>query len=165
MWSHRSRKLCAPGVSFVWVMCALLLELSLDCYWPVHAWDWPSGWLTVRLNPYHSIWAAVHILTTQSRICLNSVWSLQRSPFGYAACEVNWILLWCCLKLANVCIGSGPVRQTLLQANVRCCLWVTLGNLFWSYKWSTVCGCLSWVCTWRTKLHTKAGFYQVWSWE
>lgn len=56
------------------------------------------------------------------------------------------------------CIFGG----TQVQANVRCCLWLTLGNLFGVRKQSTVCGCLcwAWMCMGRTKLCTKSSFYQ-----
>ena len=36
----------------------------------------------------------------------------------------------------------GFLWGTLVQTNVRCFLWLVLGNLFGATKWFTVCGCL-----------------------
>ena len=60
-------------------------------------------------------------LTTWNKIHFRRVLCLLRSPFGYAICEANWILLWCCLKLGTGCFHSGdfwvwlwcrPMRDT-----------------------------------------------------
>ena len=92
---------------------------------------WPSGWLTVRLNPNHSMRAAMKLLTIWSGIHLNGVWCLPRSPFGHATCEAYSILLWCSLKLATlVVLVLGHLGGTLVQANARCYLWWALGQLF-----------------------------------
>ena len=84
-----------------------------------------------------------------------------RSPCRNAAGLAYWILLYCCLKLATMCIGSGPLWR---DSDVDLCetLPVTgTGQPVWSYWWITVCGslCWAWVCAERTKLHTKSGFY------
>ena len=71
----------------------------------VHEVDPQSHWL--RTNPYLSVWAALQVLTTWSRICLSMVWCLLRSAFGSATCEANWILLWCFLKLVSGCVCCG----------------------------------------------------------
>ena len=34
-------------------------------------------------------------------------------PFAYATCKANWILLWCCLRLATGCVGSGAPWKKL----------------------------------------------------
>ena len=61
----------------------------------------------MRLNPHHSIQAAVQELTTQSRICFSRVWCLLRSLLGCAICGANWVVLWYGLNLGTGCVGSG----------------------------------------------------------
>ena len=108
-----------------------------------------SGWLTLRLSLDHSVWGSVQVLTTWSRICLIKVWCLQRSLFGYATFEAYWIWLWCCLKLATGCVGSGPLERVLVQANARRCLELQVIHSL----------CLPLLAE-RAKLCTTTDFYQ-----
>lgn len=64
-------------------------------------------WLAVRFSPDHSIWIPVQVFTTHSVTHFSRGWYLIRSSFRYVFCEANWILIWCCLKLATGCVGSG----------------------------------------------------------
>lgn len=149
-------------MSLVWFMWTLLLYLSIDCYWAIHAWTWPSGWLTVGTGPNRSVWAIVQVLTTWIYIFLNIVWYMLRSLFGYATCDAKEILFWCCLKVFTGCVYSGASWEEL-------CLWLALYNMFGAIKQSTVFGCLcfSWMCmgkkkmcTGKNKMCTKASSYQ-----
>ena len=74
--------------------------------------------------------------------------------------DVIWSWPLCLLQ----CWFQGLLEGTLVQINVRYCLWLVLGNLFGAIKQPTVCGCLcwAWVCVVRTKLHTKTVFYLHW---
>ena len=85
----------SPGCGWVLVIIGIF----------VHGIDLGYGWL--RINPVYSVWVAVQVLTTWSKIHPGKDWYSLRSPFGYVACEVYWILLWCCLKLATECVGTG----------------------------------------------------------
>ena len=122
-------------------------------------WDWPSGWLMVRLNPNHGMWAAVQVLTIWSGICLKRIWCLPRSPFGYA-CEAYRILFWWCLKLATGCVGSGSFGRDSYTGQCKTLPMISPQQPVWSYKLSTVCGYLSRarMCVGRNKLCTNASF-------
>ena len=68
-------------------------------------------------------------------------------------------MYWCCHW---ACWFLDLLGWTLVQANVRHCLWLTSGNLFGTTKRSIVCGCLcwAWVCARKTKLYNMARYYQ-----
>lgn len=111
----------------------------------------------MRSDPIHRLRASLQVLTTGSRIYHSGVLCWSRSPFEYATYETTWVLIWCCLRLATVYVVSGASWEAL-----SCFLWLTLGNLFGTPKWSIVHSCLCWpwlYAAW-TKLHTTVGFYQ-----
>ena len=147
-------------------MWALLLQLSLDCYRSVQVWGQSLVWLTVRINLYLSVWAASQGLSTQSRIHLQRLCYLPRSPFGYTICKVNWILLWCCLKLATGCFGSGPLWGYSVADQHQMLPVTNPEQTFWNYKKSTVYGyvCWAWMCTRKTKLCNKICFFEPQAW-
>ena len=86
---------CMDYIGFPLVVESLLFLVHVCC------------WLTVKIAPDHSVWAAVLVMTTQHEICLSRVSCLPRSPFGYIICEVTWILFWCYLKPVTRCCSSG----------------------------------------------------------
>ena len=106
-------------IAWVWcsksVPCLNYVDLPVvtECWFLLTTlmWQWPLGWLTVRLSSYHSVQTAVQVLTTLSGIRHSRVWCLLRSLFGDAVCEAYWILLWCCLKLVPGCVGSAPLAR------------------------------------------------------
>ena len=72
---------CPRKVPCNWVLNAIVLF--------VHGVD-NSLWLTVKINPNHSVWATtVQVLTTWSGIHLCRAWHLPRSPFEYSVCELT----------------------------------------------------------------------------
>ena len=103
LWSP---ELSAPDMSLVWFMWALFFVIESWLLLSHSCMRSTPGWLTVRIYLKHSIQASVQVLTTWSKICLSRLWCLPRSPFGYSACEPNWILLWSCLKMAITHVGS-----------------------------------------------------------
>ena len=115
------------------------LQFSLDCHWPVHGWDWPSSWLTVNMDPNHSVRDAVLGLTCTEQLALAGSGVLR--------------FFWACHLWTNqTVIWSQPLRVLVLgllggtpgQINVRHCLWPALGYLLGGTKWFTVGGCLCW---------------------
>ena len=100
------------------------------------------------------------MLTTVSRIRLSRVWCLPRSPFGYAAYEANWILVW---RWSLHVLFLGLLERASGADNA--CDWA-LGNLFGAIKLFIVRGCLScaWMCRGKSKLCSMACFHQhrVW---
>ena len=176
-WPHLVNVLWDPVVQslMTWARCSwnVFCVLCVPCccnwvyyYWPSHAWHWPWGWLTVRLSPDHGMWAAVPLLTTRSGICLSRVYWQLRSLFEYAAYEAYWILLWCCLQLATG-LDYGPLGRDSGADQCQTLPVTGHGQPVLSYKQSPVCGslCCSWVHRGRTKLCTKADFYQHWAWR
>lgn len=65
----------------------------------------------MRINPAHSVRAAVRGLTSQSRICSNRVWCLLKSAFEHAASGTNPVVLWCGLKPATGYVVSEPLGR------------------------------------------------------
>ena len=99
------------------------------------------SWLTVWINHDHSVYADDHV--KQSNVFLSRVQCLPSSPFGCATCEANWNHALILYEFHQwVCWCWSLWGSTLVQINVRHCLWLPLGNLFRDEKLSNVCGCL-----------------------
>ena len=63
-------------------------------------------------------------------------WNSPQQPlFGHAAYEANWILLWCCLKLATVCVGSRAFWEGLWCRQML--------DVAYHYPWATCLELLS----------------------
>lgn len=123
---------------------------------------WLLGWLTVGINPSHSVWAAVWVQITWSR-----VWCLLKYPFICATYRVNLVLFWCGLKLSTGYLGSGASWEGLQCSQCQMLTISGPGLPIWSYKaihsfWLLLLG---WVCVEGSKVGIKAGFYQHWAWE
>ena len=149
------------GMSLVWVMWVLLLWLRLDCYLPVCAWDQPSSWLNVRLNPsimYELLcryWPH-KVEFTSARLCASRDLPLDMllvkligSRFDVVwSCPLGVLLLWHIGRdsVAGQC-QSQPVTGP--------------GQPVWNYKviHSLWWLCWAWICVWRTRPCTKAHFY------
>ena len=104
-----------------------------------HRWDRPSGWLIVRLHPECRVWHAVHVLATRN----------ETHPSRFY-CFTKMCLWICCLwsflgpalmvfeAVHWMCFFWGLLGRTLVQANVRYCLWLARGKLFRATTWSTI---------------------------
>ena len=75
----------SSGMSFVWVMLALLLLLSLDSYWSICAWGQHLGWMTVWIYPDHCVWSTMLVLTTWSAICISRVCCLESNQWPFSS--------------------------------------------------------------------------------
>lgn len=100
-WSYIVCVLCGPVVKYPSCLgqgasgtSLVRVISSLHCFWPFNAWSLPSGWLIMRPITDHSVWSAVQTMTIWSIICLNRLWCLVISPFGYVTCESYLFLLW-----------------------------------------------------------------------
>ena len=77
----------------------------------------------------------MQVPSTQSRICLISVWCL---PLWICCCEAYWILLWCFLKLVLGCVGSGHFERGSGIAQYKMLPVAGPQQPFWNYKQFTV---------------------------
>ena len=122
-----------------------------------------SRWLDSKINPNPGIRAVEHILIL---FCLSRVLYLPWSPFRYATCQANWILLWCLkLDIGHVCFGASWERLWCMSILDTACDWLWAN--FGATKWPTFCGCLCWalVCIEMTKLYTNSSFHWHWTQE
>ena len=100
-------------------------SLSLDCYWPILAWDYSLGWLC-EAQPQ-----------IQCASCCagadHTNWSLPQQ--GLVPVEITlWVCCLCSLLYSAVFVWSWPLgvlsvgffRGTVLQAYVIPCLWLDL---------------------------------------
>lgn len=149
-WARYSRSISYLGCVYLPVV------LSLDYYWHLCGWDWPSGCL---------MWGLA--MTTTFRF-LYETW-LHGAEFtlpGSGACwdhclgmtlvKLIWLISVVSLKPA-LCWVWNLLGWFLVQAKFRHCLWPAQGYLAWATKSSEGNSCLSWLCrsmgeaiTWTT---------------
>ena len=95
-----------------------------SCYQPIHAWGWPSGWLTVSSNPDHSVWSAV---PQQSRVCWDLPLDVLLVELIASCSDVVWSWPLGVLVLGPLWRDSGAVQCEMLPVTGP-------GKCVWSYR-------------------------------
>ena len=110
-WSGYSRSV--PCVCYV----SPPVVLSLDCFWAICVWGQPSAWLAVK---------------NDKLLCKGWPHEGEFTLAGYCACQDLLLDLALMLSEAghHVCWFWGLLGGTLVQMNIRYCLWLAMGNLF-----------------------------------
>ena len=135
-WHSLPNQLSALEMSLVHVVWALLLKLSLslDCYWPVCAWDWrQNGWL----------WGSTPN-TVCKLLCSCCSQEVETTSTGFGACRAlpMDMLLWGLL---------GPALMLSEAGHWLCWFWASWARLWYMPMSDATC---DW--PWATCLDTWA---------
>ena len=120
-------------------------------------WGWPSGWMTVRINPdivYKWLcrcWPhRAEFITAESGACQDLPLDMLLVKLIGSCSDIVWN--WPLGVFVLGPLGKQPMSDTACDWP-----WTTFLKLVFG------CLCKALVCTGRTKLYTMAGFYQQWA--